>query len=216
MDNFSTCVALGPLAIYLLLLGAIHLSRRPLVVSGTRETLALGLALLGLVAVGPMRLFMPLDAASHYGQAVWLLLGGFYALCLVLLLLVSRPRLVVYNVSAERLRAALSEVAKRLDPDATWIGSTLSMPLVHVQLQVDEFTPMGNVSLVATSDEQSVGNWRRLERSLRQALSDVPALGRAHGVWLTVCALTILTMLVWRAAGDPQTIARGLERMLRP
>ena len=33
MDTFSACVAFGPLAIYLLLLALINLSRRPLVVS---------------------------------------------------------------------------------------------------------------------------------------------------------------------------------------
>ena len=45
MDTFSACLAFGPLAIYLLLLGMINLQRRPLVISGTRETLSLGLAL---------------------------------------------------------------------------------------------------------------------------------------------------------------------------
>ena len=34
MDPFRVCLALGPVAIYLLLLGAINLSRRPLLVSG--------------------------------------------------------------------------------------------------------------------------------------------------------------------------------------
>ena len=71
MDTFSACVAFGPLGIYLLLLGRINVSRRPLLLSGTRETLALGLALFGLVTVGPMQLFMPRrpppDSASMCG-----------------------------------------------------------------------------------------------------------------------------------------------------
>ena len=37
MDPFRLCLALGPVAIYLLLLGAVNLSRRPLLVSGVRD-----------------------------------------------------------------------------------------------------------------------------------------------------------------------------------
>ena len=47
MDSFSACVAFGPLAVYLLLLGAINQSGRPLVVTGSRETVSLGLRSLG-------------------------------------------------------------------------------------------------------------------------------------------------------------------------
>jgi len=46
MDTFSACLAFGPIAVYLIALGAINLSGRPLVVSGTRETISLGVALL--------------------------------------------------------------------------------------------------------------------------------------------------------------------------
>ena len=45
MQVFASCVAFLPLAIYLLVLGWINLRPWPLVVSGARETAALGLAL---------------------------------------------------------------------------------------------------------------------------------------------------------------------------
>jgi hypothetical protein len=216
MDNFSACVALMPLAVYLLLLGSINLSARPLVVRGTRETLALGLALLGLVVVGPMQLFMPQDAAGRFGQFVWLLLVGFYGLCLTLAILVSRPRLVVYNMTLDELAGLLLETARRLDPDTISAGRSLSMPLASVHLQLVDFPPLRNVSLVATHDEQSIGNWRRLERALRQAIADVPSPGQTHGLWLALLGLTILVLLALRVANDPQTIAHGLDRMLHP
>ena len=122
MEPFSACVALGPLAIYLLLVGMINLSPRPLVVSGTRETLALGLALAGLVIVGPMQLFLPREAAAQFGWGVWLLLSAFYVLCVLLATMLARPRLVVYNVALDDLPRELIATAERLDHDSRWIG----------------------------------------------------------------------------------------------
>ena len=47
VEAFQLCVALGPVAVYLLLLGAVNLSRRPLLVSGVRDAAALGAGHLG-------------------------------------------------------------------------------------------------------------------------------------------------------------------------
>jgi hypothetical protein len=216
MDTFSACVALGPLAIYLVTLGVMNLYARPLVVSGTRETIALGLALAGLVVVGPMQLFLPEAAAAQFGTLVWALLIGFYVLCLTLCVMVMRPRLVIYNVTPDQLRPVLAEVAQRLDHDAVWAGRALSMPQLRVHLVIDSFAPMQNVTLVATSHGQSVTNWRRLEASLREALREMPVATRTHGAWLAMCGLLILAVLAFRVADDPQTIARGLDRILNP
>jgi hypothetical protein len=216
MDTFSSCLALGPLAIYLLIMGAINLSARPLVVSGTRELVAIALAVSGLVIVGPMQLFMPEAAAAQFGSLVWGLLASFYVLCLTLAVMVLRPRIVVYNMTVDQLRPVLAEIARRIDHESAWAGRALSMPQLRVHLVLDTFAPMHNVSLVATSHGQSVSGWRRLEASLREALRDVPAAGRVHGFWLAACGLTVLLVLALRVAGDPQTIAQGLGRMLNP
>ena len=214
MDTFSACLALGPLAIYLLFLGA--LSRRPLVVSGTRETLSLGLALSGLAIVGPMQLFMPQEAATRFGPYVWMLLLCFYVLCLTLAIMLSRPRLVVYNISLTQLQPVLEETARRLDAQSTWAGKSLSMPSARVHLHLEDFSPLANVSLVATGDDQSIGNWRRLAAALRNQLADVPLATQPHGFWLTVWGLAILAALAFWVAEDPQIIARGLDRLLNP
>jgi hypothetical protein len=216
MDTFSACLALGPVAIYLVMLGAINLVSRPLVVSGTREIIALGLALSGLVIVGPMQLFMPQMAAARFGTLVWVLLIGFFALCLTLIVMLMRPRLVVYNVTLDQLHTSLAEVAARLDHDSTWADRALSMPQLHIHLVVDTFVPMYNVTLTATSHGQSVAGWRRLESALREAIGTSPAASRAHGLWLALCGLMILLVLAFRVADDPQTIAQGLSRILNP
>ncbi len=216
MDTFSACLALGPLAIYLLLLGAINLSSRPLVVSGTRELIAFGLAMAGLVIVGPMQLFMPQEAAAQFGTMAWALLATFYVLCLTLAVMVTRPRLVVYNTSLDQMLPLLVELARQLDHDSVGAGRALSLPQMRVHLVVENFAPMHNVSLVATGAAQSTAGWRRLEAALRASLRDVPVGGRTHGFWLAVCGLMILLVLAFGVADDPQTIARGLDRLLNP
>jgi hypothetical protein len=216
MDTFSACLAFGPLAIYLVLLGAINLGRRPLVVSGTRETLSLGLALAGLVIVGPMQLFMPEHAATRFGEVVWLLLVGFYVLCLTLIVMLSRPRLVVYNISPQELRLALDAAARRIDAEAMWSGKNLGLPLARVHLHVESFPPLGNVALLSTGDDQSPSGWRRLEASLRETLRTVPGAAGPHGFWMLLFGALVLVALGYWVADDPQTIAQGIERMLRP
>ena len=78
MEPFHQCLAFGPVAIYLWLLGAIGLSRRPVVVSGGRDAAALALAVSGLIFVGPLALLFPESVAAHIGPAgtkyVWLIL----------------------------------------------------------------------------------------------------------------------------------------------
>lgn len=216
MDSFSACEAFGPLAIYLLLLSAINLSGRALVVRGTRETVALGLALAGLVSIGPMQLFMPQEAAGRFGGYVWLLLVSFYALCLSLVIILSRPRVVIYNIRLEALRGVLQDTARGLDSDATWAGHSLSMPLARVHLQIESFEPLGNVSLVATSDDQSIAGWRRLEAALADKLRETPVAGQPHGLWMALIAVAILAALTFWVADDPQAVAQGLCRMLNP
>lgn len=216
MDTFSACLAFGPLAIYLFLLGLVNLSRRPLVISGTRETLALGLALAGLVIVGPMQLFMPQEAAVRFGQFIWLLLVGFYVLSVTLLILLSRPRLIVYNISPEELRLALDAAARRVDPDAAWTSTSLSLPTSRVHLHIEPFPPLGNIALLATGDDQSISGWRRLEYSLRDTLRETTVTPGAYGLWMLLVGAMMLAGLTFWVVDDPQTIAQGLERMLSP
>src|SRR5262245_9108543 len=121
-DRVHQIVALGPLAMYLVLVGILNLSRRPFITTGTRDTAALGIGISGLVLAGPMELFMPEQAATKWPGIVWLLLITFYALCLTLVVLLTRPRLVIYNIRVEQLRPILSNIVGQLDKDARWVG----------------------------------------------------------------------------------------------
>jgi hypothetical protein len=216
MDTFSACLAFGPVAIYLMHLGIVNLSRHPLVLDGTRELLALGLAGSGLLMVGPMRLFLPQEAATLFGPWVWGLMFVGYLLVLVLAILVGARRLIVYSAGLEQSRQILAEVAAKLDPQSQWAGKSLSMPQAGVQLRLENFPPLCNVSLVATGFEQNDRQWRRLAVALRQQMRLTRASGRASGLWLLATGLAILLSLAVRVSHDPQSIGRGLASLLNP
>lgn len=216
MDPLRLCLAFGPLAIYFVTIGLLNLSRRSLLVSGTRDAATLGLALSGLVIIGPMELFLPQAAANQYGPYVWLLLLTCYAVCLVLLLLLMRPRLVIYNMSIDRLRPILADLVERLDPEARWAGDSLALPALGVQLHLDPTAVMRNVSLVAAGSRQNYLGWRHLEEALGQALErQEPSERNFRALNLLAAGVLILAALAWSVTRDPEAVAQALFEMLR-
>ena len=145
MDPLHLCIALGPLAVYLLLLGMINLIPRPFLTNGARDTSALCIGISGFLVVGPMELFLPEGAAAKFGPFVWLMLLVLYLLMVTLLVLMMRPRLVIYNITEEQLRPVLGELVGELDPGARWARDTLLIPKLHVQLCVETQAAMRNV-----------------------------------------------------------------------
>ena len=215
MGAFHTCLALGPLAVYLLLIGAINLSRRPFLVSGTRDAGALGLAVSGFVIVGPVQLCLPEDALVRFGPYVWVLMLAFYALCLVLVLLLLRQRLVVYNISGNQLRALLAGLVDQLDSEARWAGDVLALPSLGVQLHLDSLAVTRNVSLTPVGANQDPLGWQRLESALAGALGRVPISQNPRGAILVAAGLLIILGLGCAVAYDPRAVAQGLFDMLR-
>jgi hypothetical protein len=215
MDTLHACLALGPLAVYLLLIGMLNLSRRPFLVSGPRDAAALGLALSGFVIVGPIELCLPDAAAVRFGPYVWVLLVVLYSLCLVLALLLLRPRLIVYNTSAAQLRTVLADLVGQLDADASWAGDVLVLPSLGVQLHLDHLAAMRNVSLTSVGGQQDPLGWHRLEAALATALSRLPTTRSARGAALVVAGLLIMLGLSYAVACDPRAVAQALFDMLR-
>ena len=91
MVTAHLCIALGPLTVYLLLMGLINASRQPFVTSGARDSFTLALGVAGLVMIGPLRLFVPEQALSAFGPWTWVLLGSFYILSVLLVGMISKP-----------------------------------------------------------------------------------------------------------------------------
>ena len=84
VDPLRLAIAVVPVAAYVLVLGLLNLRRRPFLTSGGCDLTALGIALSGLMFVGPMELLRPESATRSFGNYVWLFLLLFYWLWLLL------------------------------------------------------------------------------------------------------------------------------------
>ena len=215
MDPFRLCLAFGPVAAYLVLLGVVNLRRRPSLVSGTRDTFVLGLAVVGLVTIGPIELFFPTTAAVLFGPYTWAFLLALYGLCLVLVLLMARPRLVIYNISVDQLRPVLADLVEGLDPEGRWAGDSLVLPQLGIQLHLDNSPAMRNVSLVASGPNQNYLGWRKLQVSLAGALARFAVRRNYRCLGLLAAGAVVTALLATMVAADPQQVAQSMRDMLR-
>lgn len=215
VDPLRLGIALTPLAAYVLLLGLVNLASRPLFTTGGRDLAALAMGISGLVVVGPLELFFPEAAVERLGGFVWLMLIGLYALLVVLLTLVRRPRLVLYNMTVDQLRPMLANVVSDLDPDARWAGECLVLPRLGVQLFIEPFLAMRNVQLVSSGPHQSFAGWRRLERGLVKGLQGVSCSPNPYGFSLVFFGLLMVALVTFAIVSDPAVVEQSLREMLR-
>lgn len=213
MNSFSTCLALAPVAIYLLFLGFFHCSRRAWVVSAVRDAAGLAFAVSGLVLVGPLALFTPLEAHVQFGPYVWPLLTALYVACVVLALLTIRPKLIVYNMSVEQLRPLLADVVERLDPSARWAGDCVAIPDLDVQFHIDNFSATRTVSLISVGGRQNRLGWQHLETALRSALSREEIVRNPRGLLLIFAGLLCLAAIALIIALDPEAVWNPLASL---
>ncbi len=214
VDPLHFVIGVGPLAVYILLIGLLNYSRRPFLTSGSRDATALGVAISGLVIAGPMELFMPPAAADRFSGWVWILLLMFYGLCVSLFILLMRPRLVIYNISADQLRPLLMEAVHDIDKESRWAGDCLMMPNLRIQLHVEP-SILRNVQLVSSGPKQSLEGWLKLESKLAEALKPIRSSRNPVGLGMMIIAgLLTLTCTIWMLS-SPQSVAQSLSEMLR-
>lgn len=214
MDPFRLCLVLGPMALYLLLIGVINLGKRPFLISGTRDTAVLAMAMAGLVIVGPIELLIPPMAAVRFGAYLWLFLAGLFGSGLSLLLLMLRPRFVLYNITLDQLRPMLAEMVPQLDLEARWAGDCLSLPTLGVQLYVDHVPALRNVSLVAAGPQQNAAGWRQFEAALAAAVRNTEVPRNPYGYNLLTTSLIMICVLGFFVAKDPSSLTQSLKEML--
>ena len=186
-----------------------------LVTGGSRDSAVLGLGVMGFFIAGPMELFMPQAAAERWPGWVWVLLIALYLLSLTLLVLLMRPRIVIYNMTADRLRPTLASVAKELDSEARWAGESLALPTLGLQLHVESFSALRNVQLVAAGSKQSFAGWRALEQSLRRALDREAVERNPYGATLVALGCLISGLVFYMTVSNQESVAQALVEMLR-
>ena len=214
MSFLQVTIATVPVAIYFILIGSLRLRRRPLVTSGWRDLLTLGIACSGLVAVGPMQLFFPSQAASRWPGWVWVPMFVLYFLSLLILAMWSRPRLIAYGLSQVDFQDLLLKAARQIDPQASWYGEVLSLPGAGFQLSAE--SSLGNfvnsVGIVGTL--RNVQQWLLLERTFVQLGRSANAQTSWTG-WLWIGAgAAALALVLLPVISDPQAALVELGRMM--
>ena len=196
-------------------MGWTNCRHRPVVTSGASEIFALGLGLVGLVFVGPIELFRPELATNQFLNYIWFVLLALYLLWVTLAAMVSRPRLVIYNITPDVLRPLLSEAAGTVDTSFRWAGDNLVLPRIGVQLHIDGFAVMRNTSLVSSGPNQNLEGWHRLAKQLRANLRDTPVSPHpSASVMLAVGVMLLLICQLRLYYGSEQQLAESLSELL--
>lgn len=212
-DPLRLTIALVPLASYGLLIGLLNARRRAFLTTGGADLAALGAALSGLILVGPIELFRPEAASAEFGSYVWLFLLTLYWLCVWLAVLLAKPRLVVYNISIDELRPVLAETARSIDPQARWAGDSLSLPTLGIQLHLESFDLMRNVSLVSSGGSQNLASWRRLAGELYERLKPLRVAPNPRALGILLAALILLTASTVHMLANPQHVAQAMQEI---
>jgi hypothetical protein len=212
-DPLRLTIALLPLASYCLLLGIINARRKPFLTSGGADLATLALALSGLMFIGPIELFRPEAATTEFGSYVWLFLLLLYWLAVWLTVLLARPRLVIYNISTDELRPIVAEAARSLDQQARWAGDSLSLPTVGVQLHLESFEVMRNVSLVASGAQQNLATWRQLGMLLAGRLENLTVNSNPRWLGIVLFAIILLAASFIHMFNHPEQIAHAMREI---
>ena len=132
-----------------------------------------------------------------------------------LLVLVLRPRLVIHNMTVESLRPILAEAVSELDGDARWVGDSLSLPRLGVQLHIEPFYAMRNIQLVSSGPRQNYAGWKQLELALASSLREVSSPRTPYGLRLVILALLMVALMTFSVVQDTPLVAQSLREMLR-
>jgi uncharacterized membrane protein len=162
-----------------------------------------------------MELFFPEGAASRFGPWVWLLLVVFYGLCVSLVVLLMKPRLVVYNISMEEVRPILTKIAMDLDPKSRWLDSALIIPRLRIHMHVEAIEWLRNVQMMAGGNQQSVEGWTRFENELRASIKKLKVGPNVMGVPFLIASAAMAIASAFYMLQDPQAVVAALEDMLR-
>lgn len=215
MDPLRFTIIVLPFAVYLVMLAMLNLRQRPFITTGSRDTAALGIGISGLIAVGPMALFFPEAAAIRFGAFVWLIMLIFYGLCVSLVVLLMRPRLVVYNTTLEQLRPLITEIANRMDSKSRWTADSMIIPNRQIHFHLESTDWMNNVQIISTGNRQSYEGWRDLEVSLKQASATVRVQPNVMGLAFVSLAVVLVAIALGWMYWDQPSVQVALDEILK-
>lgn len=217
IDSFPLFFSLLPLATYLLLLGAMRLSRRPLVTTQSRDGAALAIALVGLVMIGPVHLFFPSAAAAELGWIVWVVLGVFYTLCVSLILMSLKPKIVLYGISPLDALVELHKAAITIDSSAIIDQDRMQvdLPSRGVHLRIEHHGLHDVVQIEAFERNLHPHFWRHLLLQLRQQTHSKTSPFSIGGLVMLVAGLFLMSICVRQIYAHPTEILAGFRQWMR-
>ncbi|MEO8269468.1 MAG: hypothetical protein ABI557_07110 [Aureliella sp.] len=216
MPAVHFAIAAIPVAVYFVLIGVLRLRTRPLVTTGWRDTLTLGIAASGLIALGPMQLFFPAQAAARWHTWVWLALFALYALGLMMLLLSCKPRLIAYGMDDTQFLDALLRAAQEVDEQAHWTGDVLSLPIARIQLAIEPSGTSRVHQVVLVGMLHNLSSWLELERAFVRCGSHTKC-PRSNAGWpFTLAGLFLLSWAIIPLISDPDRAIAQLRDFLAP
>ncbi len=207
-------IALVPISMYLIMMGMLKMRTRPLLTTGWRDTLAVGIAVSGLVAIGPMELFFPTEAAALWQHWVWAALAALYLLTLTLILLSSRPRLIAYGLDVTSFQALLLTAAKAVDDTSFWEGQVLNMPNAAIQLAREPTGASKVHQVVIVGSFVNFMGWLELERSFVQQGRNLRCARSYAGLPLVLLGLTLMLLSVGPLVSAPDVAYAQLREFL--
>lgn len=212
LAGIPLAIAILPLGVYFLLLGWLHLRRRPVVLPGGVDLALLAAGVSGLVAVGPLALLQPAVGTSPWSTAMLLIV---FVLVVAAAVLAMRPRLVIYNVTIDQLRPVVAEVVGGLDRSARWAGETVALPARGLQVAMDGRGLTRCVSLIVGGTRTSAESWSEFARRMRRGVRPLRVRRNPWGILAVVVGLGILlggvawAMAPWLRAAVGGVMASG-------
>jgi hypothetical protein len=204
-------LTVGPLAVYLYVLGLWHSGRHPRVVRGPTDYTLLVFGLSGLLVFGPIGRVLLGQARLGAGGWAWLL--PFSALGLLTLpwLFRSFRRLVVYNIEPDAIQQALREALHALPGKfaATLRGFEDPQAACGVTLESSARFRTASIEAYGSNPELLID---QIETQLRARLQDLPSRPSLVGIALLVTCVVLLTPVM--AALLVQSPAREALRTL--
>ena len=183
--------------LYLLAIGLVNLRRRPVAVSGGWDLALLAAAVAGPAIAGPLDMLQPAGTTWPWRLVIPLLCFVFLT---AVVLLATRPRLVVYNVSLDQLRPVVAEIASRLDPSARWAGETVALPGRGVQMHLDGRGGLRSMSLIAIGAKTSPEGWADVSRRVRHAVRRLRVRPNPWAAVFVAAGVLLVAASVWLAA----------------
>ncbi len=203
---------LAPLALYLLWLAVLNKKRRPTVVPGGWDFVALCGGLSGFVLFGGGLVLSLLQSNVRYvfrgnvealraawgqEQLAWLAVAGGYLFLVVggglLTLTLRRRSLVVYNVEPGAFEGAVAEVFDHMGKAVSRRGNLWSGP--DPLFELEPFPTGKCVSLRWLGDDDRL--FEEVTRNLRPAVADLAPAYNPTSRWLTSSAVGLLVLVVF-------------------